>query len=81
MFFKIEELLDNTTGIVPGEIDQLTDQNTLHDDRIEEMLTRLEIQRANLLQRYINMETAVSTANNIMKSLRATIDGLSGSNS
>lgn len=81
MFFKIEELLDKTTGILPGEIDQLTDQNTLHDDRIEEMLTRLEIQRANLLQRYINMETAVSTANNIMKSLRATIDGLSGSNS
>ncbi len=80
MFFKIDELLNTSTGIVSGEIDQLTDQNVVHNDRIEEILVRLEIQRNNLLQRYINMETAISQANSIIESLRASTDSLSGNN-
>ncbi|MFT5438261.1 MAG: flagellar capping protein FliD [Alphaproteobacteria bacterium] len=76
MFFKLEELLAVNTGVVDGEIDQLTDQNIVHNDRIEEMLIRLDIQRTNLLQRYISMETSIATANNIIESLRATTERL-----
>ena len=76
MYFKLGELLDVTTGVVDAEIDELTDQNTLNNERITEMLDRLEIQRQNLLERYIAMETAISSANNIMDSLKQTTDSL-----
>ncbi len=80
MYFKLGELLDVTTGIVDGEIDELTDQNTLNNERITEMLDRLEIQRQNLLERYIAMEIAISSANSIMDSLRQTTDQLANNN-
>jgi hypothetical protein len=80
MYFKLGELLDVTTGIVDGEIDELTDQNTLNNERITEMLDRLEIQRQNLLERYISMETAIASANRIMDSLKQTTDQLANSN-
>ena len=63
-----------------GEIDELTDQNTLNNERITEMLDRLEIQRQNLLERYIAMETAIASANRIMDSLKQTTDQLANSN-
>jgi len=77
MYFQLGELLDTTTGIVEGEIDELTDQNTVHNERITEMLDRLEIQRQNLLERYIAMETALATADRIMQSIRQTMEALS----
>jgi flagellar capping protein FliD len=78
MFFQIGDLLDVTTGIIDGEIDELTDQNTLNNERITEMLDRLEIQRQNLLERYISMETAIASANRIMESIRQTTEQLAG---
>ena len=80
LFFKIGELLDITTGIIDGEIDELTDQNTVHEARITEMLDRLEIQRQNLLERYIAMEIAIASANRIMDTIRQTTDQLANSN-
>lgn len=80
MFFKLGNLLDTTTGIVEGEIDQLTDQNTVHSERITEMLDRLEIQRQNLLERYIAMETALAAADRIMQSIRQTTEALTQNN-
>jgi flagellar capping protein FliD len=76
MFFAISNLLDTTTGIVEGEIDQLTDQNKVNTDRIEEKLDRLEIQRQSLMERYISMEIAIATANRIMDSIRQTMGAL-----
>lgn len=81
MYFKLGALLDVTTGIIDGEIDELTDQNTLNNERITEMLDRLEIQRQNLLERYIAMETAIASANRIMDSLKQTTDQMAKSNS
>lgn len=80
MYFKLGELLDVTTGIVDGEIDELTDQNALNNERITEMLDRLEIQRQNLLDRYISMETAIASANRILDSIKQTTDALANSN-
>lgn len=70
LFFATDRLLDPTTGVVDAEIDQLTDQNTLNQDRIDEMLERLEIRRQNLLERFIKMETAIARANQIMDSIK-----------
>ena len=62
------------------EIDELTDQNTLNNERITEMLDRLEIQRQNLLERYIAMETAIASANSILDSIKQTVDQFANSN-
>ena len=44
------------------------------------MLDRLEIQRQNLTERYNAMETAIAKANQIMDSLKQTVDQLAKSN-
>lgn len=69
MFFELETLLDTTTGGLENEIGALTDQNELSQDRIDDMLARLEVQRQDLLDRFIRMETALATANRILDSI------------
>ncbi|NKB20142.1 MAG: hypothetical protein GKS01_06295 [Alphaproteobacteria bacterium] len=81
MFFEIDDLLNTTTGIVDGEIDQLTDQNVVNNERIIEMEARLDIQRQSLLERYIAMETALAQANNIIESITASTTALLNSQS
>ncbi|MCZ6665811.1 MAG: hypothetical protein O7B81_10930, partial [Gammaproteobacteria bacterium] len=80
MFSKIEALLDTTTGTVETEIDTLTDTNELSESRIEEMLVRLEIQRKDLLDRFIRMEVALATTNRILDSIRQTTEALYANN-
>ena len=80
MFYKINNLLDSQTGIVETEIDNLTDQNTLSQDRIDDMLVRLDIKRQDLLSRFLRMETTLSTNQRILDSIRQTTDALSNSN-
>ena len=76
LYFAADRLLDPTTGTIEAELDQLTDQNTLNRERIEEMLERLEIQRQSLLERFIKMETAIANANRIMESIKSITDAL-----
>lgn len=76
LYNKINELLDTTTGAVETELDTLTDQNDLHNERITEMLTRLEIKRSDLLDRFIRMETSLATANRILDSIKQTTDAM-----
>ena len=86
LFYEIDQILLDTTdvdghkqlGILAAEIDALTDQNESNQDRVDEMLVRLEIQRQSLLERFIKMETAMATADRIMDSLRQTMDALLG---
>lgn len=80
MFFAIEDLLDTETGTVETEIDSLTDTNLISEDRITEMLARLEIQRRSLLERFIAMETALATNQRILESVQASADSLNSSN-
>ena len=74
---ETERILDSTTGSIQNEIDSLTDRNETSADRIDQMLTRLEIQRKNLLDRFIVMETALATMERIMDSMRQTFAALS----
>jgi flagellar hook-associated protein 2 len=79
MFFEIEKLLDESTGLVETEIEGLQDTNTISEDRITEMLARIEIQRQSLLERFISMETALATANRVLESISRTTDAMFGS--
>ena len=80
MFFAIEDMLDEATGTVETEIDGLTDTNVISEDRITEMLARLDIQRRSLLERFIAMETALATNARILESVQASADSLNSSN-
>ena len=80
MYFAVDKLLDEATGTVETEIDGLNDTNDSNEDRISEMLTRIEIQRQSLLDRFIKMETALATANQVLQSLTATTNAMFGNN-
>lgn len=80
LFTKLGELLDVQSGTVETEMDTLTTLNTVNEDRINEMLLRLEIKRADLLDRFIRMETTLATANRILDSIKQTTDAMSNSN-
>lgn len=74
MFADVDGMIDSTSGSIQGEIDALTDQNTQAEERIEGMLRRLEYQREQLTSRFIAMETALSTMNRILDSIKQTTD-------
>ena len=80
LFFELEDALDQTTGPVETEIDNLTDQNEFNEARIEEMRVRLEIERQDLLERFLRMETALATANRILDSIQQTTDAWNAGN-
>jgi flagellar capping protein FliD len=79
--FDTERMLDPTTGTIQNEINSLTDRNEASEDRIEQMLVRLEIQRQDLIEQYIAMETALATMESILDSMRQTFSALSDSDS
>ena len=76
LFHALDTMLNVTTGSVENEIDSLDDQNTQTQERINEMLARLEQQRQSLLHRFIAMETALITMNRILDSIRQSFDAL-----
>lgn len=80
LFFEIDRLLDSEVGTLETEVDNLTDQNALTQDRIDTMLERLELQRQNLLDRFIAMEAALSTMNNTIDMIRQQTEALNRDN-
>jgi flagellar hook-associated protein 2 len=75
MFADIDAIIDSTTGSIQGEIDTLTDQNEVAEERIDEMLRRLDYQREQLTNKFIAMETSLATMNRILDSIKQTVDG------
>lgn len=80
MFYAVDSMLDPIEGSVESEIGALTDQNTTTQTRVDEMLARLERQRAALLERFLAMETALTTMKNILESLKQTFEAMSQQN-
>lgn len=80
LFFEVERILDQTTGELETEADNLAELNEQHRIRIDEMLLRLERQREALLQRFISMESALLSMNNTLDSIRQTVDAMNASN-
>ena len=79
LYFEVDNLLDEASGAVQLEVDNLTEQNELSQDRIDTMLERLEIQRQQLLDRFVAMESALISMNNTLDTIRQQIDALSAS--
>ena len=79
LFFDLEQLL-GSDGALRSEIDSIEGQNEVANERIANMLTRLEIQRATLTDQYIAMEAALSRLENLRESIRQLTDSLNNNN-
>ncbi|MGB8275117.1 MAG: flagellar filament capping protein FliD [Alphaproteobacteria bacterium] len=79
LWSALNNMLDTTTGVVQTDIQSLTDQNKLADDRKQSILDRLAIQRQSLTDKFIAMETALAKAQTLRDSITQTFDALSNS--
>jgi flagellar capping protein FliD len=77
--FAIDDILADD-GLIESELTNLDGQNDLANDRINEMQLRLDMQREALLARFRRMETTLATAQNIMDSLKQTVDAAFNNN-
>jgi len=66
MFFELDEILDTSEGLITTEVDNLTDQNDLAQERADAMIERLERERESQLNQFIRMETALSSMNQLL---------------
>ncbi|MFN4281214.1 MAG: flagellar filament capping protein FliD [Alphaproteobacteria bacterium] len=80
MYNLAENALDTRTGSIQAEINSLTTQNTETKIRVDTMLARLERQRQSLLNSFIAMETALTTMNNLLESIKSTYAAMTKSN-
>jgi flagellar hook-associated protein 2 len=78
IYHAADALVDQTSGLIDGEIDSLEGQNELGTARIERLEERLERERERLLERFVAMETALATMNRLLDSLRQQIDASFG---
>jgi len=75
--FAIDDMLA-TNGLVDSQTDLLDNQNEVANDRIGEMQTRLDIERQTLLRKFQHMETSLATMNNILDSLKQSMNAMFG---
>ncbi len=76
LFFALDGMLNTTTGIVETDISGLHDLNVVTEDRINTMLTRLEIRRQTLIDKFIALETALARATQIRETIQQAFDAL-----
>jgi hypothetical protein len=80
LYFTLDDMM-TTDGLLDSEIDLLTEQNEVAEDRITDMETRIEIQRQTLLAKFIAMEVALATSQRILDSIKQTTDAMFAQNS
>jgi flagellar hook-associated protein 2 len=78
IFEAVDALVDEADGLIENEIDSRTGQNTLGQDRVARMEERLERQRDHLLLRFVAMETALTSMNRLLDSLRQQFESAFG---
>jgi flagellar hook-associated protein 2 len=78
MYNLSTEILDPTSGSIQTEINTLQDQNTANQDRIDRGNTNLDYQRTQLLNKFINMETALAQMNSTLNSVKQLTNSLFG---
>ncbi len=76
LFFAIDAMLTPLTGLMDTNVASLTNQNQARQDRVDDMVARLELTRAMLLQRFINMEVALAKAKSLQDTLTQTFDAM-----
>ena len=70
MFADLTDALDTTDGSIQSEVNSLTDQNSFNQDRVDEMLARLDYQRDQLTQRFVTLETSLATMQRILDGIK-----------
>ena len=76
LFFAIDAMLTPTIGLMDANISTLTKQNLVQQERVDDMLARLEQKEVSLLQKFINMEVALARAKTIQDSLKLALDAI-----
>ncbi|MFB3098598.1 MAG: hypothetical protein ACE1ZX_01000, partial [Acidimicrobiia bacterium] len=76
LFYAIDAMLTPLTGLMDTNVASLTNQNQARQDRVDDMVARLELIRASLLQRFINMEVALARAKSLRDTLTQTFDAM-----
>ncbi len=78
LYYTLDDLLDSS-GIVETELDSLDEQNELNQERVDDMLARLDLQKQSLLERFIALESTLLAAQNLREQLQQTFDAMFGS--
>ncbi|MEE9299694.1 MAG: flagellar filament capping protein FliD, partial [Alphaproteobacteria bacterium] len=80
LFSAMDNFIDTTTGSIQAEIASLEAKNLLAQDRIVSMELRIAILRKSLTSRFVALETALATANNIQEFLRQQTEAIFNGN-
>lgn len=80
MSFALDNFLETTTGTIEADVHGLEDQNTHNSDRIDTLTALLNSQSNILIQKFINMETALARAATLQTTLTTMFDALTAKN-
>lgn len=75
LYFGVDDVLDEANGAIAAEIEALEDTNTQHENRIDQLDVRLELQRDALLRQFIAAETALSKFDSTASALDQILGG------
>lgn len=78
LFDTIERFSDTVSGSIQAELNSIDAQNEAAQERIDRIDSRLTILRASLTERFVAMETAVTTMRRILDSLKGQFAAMSG---
>jgi flagellar hook-associated protein 2 len=70
LYSAVSGLVDDSSGLIANEVDNLQSQNDLGQERIDRLQARLDREHDRLLARFAAMETALTTMNQLLESLR-----------
>ncbi len=73
LYAAASQLLDNDSGAINSQIENLTDKNEFAQTRVDAMDERLERERERLLERFAAMESALASMNTLLESIRSQI--------
>ncbi len=81
LYNAVGALTDDSSGLITNEVNNLQGQNDLGQDRIDRLQARLDKEHDRLLARFAAMETALTTMNQLLESLKQQTNAAFGNNS
>ena len=70
LYNAVGSLVDDSSGLIANEVNNLKGQNDLGQERIDRLQARLDREHDRLLARFAAMETALTTMNQLLESLK-----------
>jgi flagellar hook-associated protein 2 len=70
LYDTVNAMVDDTSGLIANEVDNLQGQNDLGQERADRLQTALDREHDRLVQRFAAMETALTSMNQLLESLR-----------